>query len=184
MAIRSLDALSALSTGCELWFVADLNSSRWTRKIDWYLNFQLAAAEVKPSVEISSDLSRVAKLWDYEIPQITIRKTMPLLVASARLLPNTKTVLVPYADAENALDGQSESQGAPSAQARARAAKAWIERCHEVWLGLEQPAVRIFLPDVLKPEVVEKFWPDTSGTEVSSPVIDVVADVETLPVER
>lgn len=143
MGLKNLDALTALSPGADLWIVADLGHSKWTRKIDWYLNFQLMRAEPRKAPEISDELRKVMDTWEFDPPTIAVRPTAPLMVASSQLLPNSKTVMVPFtADAGE-----------------------WVRRCHQVWMELQRPSLRLFLPEALSNGDVEKAWPKSDRTD-------------------
>jgi hypothetical protein len=137
MALKSLDSLTALAPGCDLWIVADPSHSKWTRKIDWYLNFQLQRAQTHQSPRKSGELDRVLDSLELDAPVVELKPLAPLMVASARLLPNRQTVLVPLSD---------DIEG-------------WVKRCHEVWQSMNRPTTRVFLPDSVQPEAFGGRWP-------------------------
>lgn len=159
MAVKTLDALTALVPGADLWIVSDLERSKWARKIDGYLNFQLMRAEPKASPELSPELRTIMDSWDFEAPSVEIKPDAPLMVASSDLLPNRQTVLVPF-------EGNAEE---------------WVAKCHSIWLGLRRPSLRIFLPDSFKAEVLERSWARSGIKGEPSAVIEIVPDVELLP---
>ncbi len=160
MTIRNLDELKAFSTGSELWFLPDLESSRWSRKIDWYLNFQLAGAQVRKAQPVSIELNDIANLWNFEIQTPRVTEKAPLLVASRNLLPNEKTVMIPLNNGLSAMGG-AQSFNSKLKDARAptsNEAQAWVQRCILLWSQLKRPSVRLFLPDGMKSDQIEDRW--------------------------
>lgn len=128
--------------------IGDLDRSKWARKIDWYLNFQLTRAEPHQPVSISSELNQILEEWEVEAPpRIELPHSAPLMVASASLLPNTTTVQVP-------LNEKTE---------------AWVLSCHRIWTDLGRPSLRVFLPSSVSEAAFEKHWPSAdkeSGVEL------------------
>jgi hypothetical protein len=154
--LKSLDSLTALSSGCDLWIVADPSQSRWTRKIDWYLNFQLQRAQTHRSPGKSAELDRLLGSLELEAPIFELKSLAPLMVASSRLLPNRQTVLVPMPDD---LDD-------------------WVKRCHELWKSMSCPTTRVFLPESVQPEAFCSRW----AAKEASGFIEIVPDRELLNV--
>jgi hypothetical protein len=146
-----IDSANALTPGCEVWMVAGLNESAWTRRIDWYLNFQMVRAEPHRAPELSEDLKRILQTSEMDAPVVTHAPWAPLMVASAGLLPNSKTIQV-----------RSSPDGAP---------EKWVKSCHSIWSKLGRPRSRIFLPDRMRVDVFEKVWPsaDRSAIECVNP---------------
>ena len=119
----ALSPEKALSTGSDLWIVADLNHSKWTSKIDWYLNFQIVKASRHESPQVSDFLKEALQQTGLPAPQVTVGKG-PLLIQSEFLLPNKWVLVLPF---EEDL-------------------KNWMTKVAEIWNGLQKPSVRIFLP--------------------------------------
>ena len=82
MAIRSLDPKTSLASGCDLWIVTEAARSKWARKIDWYLNFQILRASLHESKTISPELQAVMEKWDFEAPDVGAGSEAPLMIAS------------------------------------------------------------------------------------------------------
>lgn len=127
----------ALIPGADLWVVGDLESSQWTQKIDWYLNFQIARSKTHKTVEQGTELKSVISQWEVEAPKIDLAATMPLMIASSDLLPNHSTVLVPQAGD----------------------VKTWAKRVFEVWKQLDEPSLRVFLPRGVESTSFANAWP-------------------------
>lgn len=136
-----VDALSALSPGADLWVLADLEYSRWAKKIDWYLNFQMARATPRHAVGPSAGLNELLSKIEFEAPEITVNEKAPLMIASGEFLPNRSTVVIPI---DHGLD--------------AAARKDWVDRCHRVWSGLGRPNLRVFLPGPVSTEQFMGEW--------------------------
>jgi hypothetical protein len=113
----------ALSTGSDLWIVADLDHSKWTSKIDWYLNFQIVKASRHESPELSGFLKEALEQTGLTAPQIKTGNG-PLLIQSEFLLPNKWVLVLPFEED----------------------IKSWMSKVAEVWEGLQKPSLRIFLP--------------------------------------
>ena len=154
MAIRSLDLETSLTPGCDLWIVSEAARSKWARKIDWYLNFQILRASLHESKTISPDLQGVMDKWDFEAPDVGAGPEAPLMIASYRLLPNKQTVVVEH--------GETQDH------------ELWVQTCHRVWKQLGTPKIRIFLPDSVPANSFVRAWPkEDHGADV-----EIVTDGE------
>ena len=167
MTFHHFEAPQAFTGGSELWLVADLNSSLWASKIDWYLNFQLARAQVHNSPDISRELSEIAARWDFDIKTQRAATAAPLLIASGELVPNLKTVVVPFrTPGKCATQGEANDSREPE----------WALRCFKIWKQLGCPKSRVFLPDELKPESFAKKWTAAlvEGETIANSTIEIV----------
>lgn len=140
------DALTAFAAGAQLWLIPPLDESAWSRKIDWYLQFQIRRSRPYQRFEFGPDMRQLMEAFEAEIPKIARTEQAPLMIASASYLPNHQTVVIPK---------RSD----------------WVETCHRVWLGLGEPVTRVFLPSGLTPAEFEKAWPASpEGLELVAPV--------------
>ena len=150
MSPETLDEFKALSAGCEVWLIGSPSASRWTRKIDWYLGFQIMKASRHETAEISGVLRSILEREEIAPVEFGSAETAPLMIASERLLPNSKTVMIPY---RGNLD-------------------AWVEACHRIWQDLTCPKTRVFLPDAVAIQDFVSAWPrqsrDSARVEVVS----------------
>ena len=126
---------NALAPGCDVWIAAEPERSRWSRKIDWYLGFQLMKAAGHETATLSPSLKSILAHEEMASVEVAAAADAPLMVASRKLLPNTTTVMVPFKET-----------------------KSWVEACHRVWTGLNQPRIRVFLPDDLSSEDFLGAW--------------------------
>ena len=124
MALTVLSQAGALNPGAELWVIPQLGKSQWAAKLDWYLNFQLCKAARHNSPQIPSYLNEVIKETDLETYYRPVIKTAPLMISSESLLPNKWVVVVPWDENINV----------------------WAKSIIDVWDGLKQPSLRVFLP--------------------------------------
>ncbi len=136
MSLKTVDSLTALSPGCDLWIVAEAQHSRWARKLDWYLNFQIQRAGLHKSRELSPEIQKVIQDCEVELPEIGTFRSAPLMIASENLLPNSKTIVVP----------------------QIQDAAGWVEACFKIWDDLGRPLTRVFLPDEMKAEAFNRAW--------------------------
>ena len=126
---------NALSPGCDVWIAAEPERSRWSRKIDWYLGFQMMKAAGHATPVLAPALKSILSREEMETIEVVSAGDAPLMVASRKLLPNSTTVMVPFKEM-----------------------KSWAETCHRVWTGLNQPRMRIFLPDDVSSETFLRNW--------------------------
>lgn len=137
MNVQTVPNATALSPGKETWVLPSLNQSRWTQKVDWYLNFILTRAQQHEVKGFDSKLSHIVNDNELPLGPITVPDDAAFLLGSESRLPNKQTVVIPYADD----------------------IEKWIHKAHEVWSGLNQPSVRIFLPTELSADDFKNHWP-------------------------
>lgn len=134
--MQERDALTALSSGSQLWLLPPLAISPWSRRIDWYLGFQIRRAIPYRRFEFGPDMRQLMEAYEETVPKIPRTENAPLMVASASMLPNHQTVVVPH---------ESFAE--------------WVAGCHRVWKGLDEPSTRIFLPPGASRRQFEAAWP-------------------------
>ncbi len=126
MGYQLLPATHAFQPGSRIWILPSHHSSWWTRKVDWYLNWQIQRSEIR---------------WpDHQ---------SPLIVASLRNVPPDLVVVLP----------------------RTTEISSWSQLAQEVWLKLNQPPLRVFLPTADPRDELLAPW-----LEVSDP-ITMVCDI-------
>lgn len=155
--MKVLDAASALLPGVELWLMPPLEQSPWTRKIDWYLGFQLRRAGPHRPAQFSGELNQIVQDNEVELPAalapeslVRLSNTSPLMIASEMLLPNHQTIIVPNTDSGN----------------RSEELVRWAVACHKIWHRLGEPNVRVFLPEGASVAAFEKAWPPSHDHEI------------------
>jgi hypothetical protein len=151
--MKMIESFSALSSGCQVWVVPQLEQSSWARKIDGHLNFQLLRSEPHTPRELPEPLKQICDWTEFEAPPFTFQSNAPLMVASQSLLPNGSTILVPVSE-----DGLV----------------AWSKKCHQIWTGLGRPSMRVFMPDQTDVSTFKEAWPEVDR---SAPV-EIVPSVE------
>jgi hypothetical protein len=130
----ALNNEQAYSAGSNLWVVADRESSDWTIQLDWYINFQLAKALIRKRMKVPQHLIDWAKSAEVEAVDLMTDDNGPMLVHTAKLLPNNQVLHLPY---KNNL-----SQ--------------WISYVEAIWTRLGKPSTRIFLPNSASVEDASK----------------------------
>ncbi len=148
MAIQKLSQVSAFVPGADLWILPPLEKSAWTRKIDWYLNFQISKSRNRLVPHLHPHLEKIIKdngmpFDDFRRHQST--KIQPLLIASRTQLPNKMT-----------LEWMASGNETP---------KEWITNINLCWRDLNQPSLRLFLPADMNFEEFLKFWPENPSQE-------------------
>lgn len=119
-----LSLASAFNPGSDLWILPEFPNSRWTAKIDWYLNFQIVRAARHLSPELRNFTLYVQKETGLETYQPPVLKTAPLMINSEAFFPNKWVVVVPAADNFSH----------------------WVRQVSDIWKNLKNPSLRIFLP--------------------------------------
>ncbi|HVK62673.1 MAG TPA: hypothetical protein VM432_14035 [Bdellovibrionales bacterium] len=140
--MKVVDQLEAFSPSSQVWLVPDLEHSEWTKKIDWYLNYQIKRSTPHTPALFSKELEEVIARSEFESPTVRLDPQAPMMIACEKLVPAAQTVVVPFkTDAD------------------------WISTCHRVWVGLARPSVRIFLPRGMTMAGFTKVWPkqDSDG---------------------
>lgn len=145
MAIETRDEFKALSSGCDVWIVSEPGRSKWARKIDWYLGFQIMKAGFHRSAALPAEIERIIREEELEgefevalaTPSLSSGGPVPLMIASSSLLPASKTICV----------------------ARREKFSEWVVDCHRIWTSLNRPAIRIFLPQGAEARMFTSSWP-------------------------
>lgn len=141
---------NAFNTGADLWIVPDSRSSSWTKKIDWYLNFQLMKVTPRSPAPLTTSLLSILKETEITVSLPPVSNNSPLLVESSHYFPNKWTVQLLY--------NQSLEE--------------WASKIVTTWQGLSSPTLRIFLPAQAKPEEFSNVWARLSKSTNFSVVLD------------
>ena len=124
MAIKQLSYHTAFTPGSDLWIFPDKKTSFWTKKIDWYLNFQIS--KPFPHIALSDQqIKQLNKEWGFTYFALD-GENKTLMIGSKNFLPNTKTVILPFVRED---------------------LKSWLYKAYKVWKGINCPTLRLFLPD-------------------------------------
>ena len=150
MAFQEISSVGALTPGANLWIIPDYKVSYWSRKVDWYLSFQVAKAQIHKSQQMSEPLKEIVEHCELPFKDTSLPDFMPLLITSQHNLPNKYTVKI-------------EFQGS---------AQAWLKNIHLVWVNLQRPSLRVFLPNNVNIADVKKYWPVPETDSDISFVVD------------
>ena len=124
MALQKLSDPMAFVSGAELWLLPDAKHSHWTRKIDWYLNFQAARALTQQAPTLDPGFLQLLQEEQLATPTTSANSEAPLMISTAHRLPARYVVQVLY-------HGKL---------------KTWLKHVCLVWQQMDTPAARIFLP--------------------------------------
>jgi hypothetical protein len=127
MPLMELNQASSLNPGADLWVIAQVNASKSSQKLDWYLNFILTKSSLHIKSTISSDLQEILQQTGILSPT---QKTYSdrLLIPASHHLPAKWLVQVTFF--HDNLDK-------------------WCHDIAESWKGLGHPTLRVFLPSGL-----------------------------------
>ena len=135
MSLTTLTKAKAFDAGSELWIVPEPEHSALARRVDWYLNFQLARARYHKTRDLSPELKNT--LIQEEWPEFQYGdKGAPLMVAAQGYFPTQMVVQVPVQ----------------------KTFKSWINGIKTTWKNLEQPTMRVFLPEGKTAEDFKADW--------------------------
>ncbi len=150
MAFSVLSQASALNPGADLWIVTDIDRSRWTAKLDWYLNFQLCKASRHKSAHLQPFVSAVLQETELGIPDVRLKPNAPLMISSENLLPNKWVVVIPW--------NEDMDQ--------------WAKAISNIWVNLKEPSLRVFLPPGQSAGRLQQEWQNKPSTQEITVVLD------------
>ncbi len=145
-----LSHASCFNPGADLWILPEEGVSRWAKKVDWYLNFQLARVRTSSPLPIPEEIVKFISFCELPLPAIPFCDGKKNLVASHHLLPNRWS-------AQLVFQGQLEK---------------WCKDIFEVWERLRKPTLRIFLPAGVNTADFLKSWSHLTTTDDFSLVLD------------
>ena len=150
MAMSVLSQASAFNPGSDLWIVPHLEKSQWTARLDWYLNFQICKSSRHKHAQTDAVVNEVLKETGLEKFYRPVSAQAPLMIASEQLLPNKWVVVLPWAE-----DMSS-----------------WSKEVFQIWNGLKEPTLRIFLPPGQSAGNFQQSWVRNSSFEEFTVVLD------------
>lgn len=145
---------SSTNAGADLWVIPELQNSRASQKLDWYLNFQLSRSLHQSSLQLHADL--IGLLKQCGLPETHYQDQSPrnpmskMLIDSSQLLPNRWVVQLDHSDD----------------------LKNWSLEISEIWKGLRKPSLRVFLPTGLSSGDFLKAWKLSQTFDDFSVVVD------------
>lgn len=131
-----LSVASAFNPGQDLWIVPDTAGSRWTVRLDWYLNFQITKTSRLSPATLPHEMLDILREIDWEPSHPHTSAQAPLLVSCESRLPARWVAVVP---------DSSETDD-------------WSARTVALWQGLGRPSVKIFLPTGLQAGAFTESW--------------------------
>lgn len=149
MAVTLLSQASAFNPGADLWILPATQSS-WRKRIDWYLNFKLTNANRHQSLTIDKTLQEILEETDLKTDLIgkNTDTVAALMIGAHPNLPCRWVVEVSL---------QTEN---------------WTTQCFQIWKNLNQPSMRIFLPQTMSSGQFQEAWLQNSSVEEYSIVSD------------
>ena len=134
--MTELNSTEAFKHGSDIWVGATLEQSKWTRKLDWYLNLQILKSEYFKRTPPQSPILKI--LEEVEVPQSPkISEHAPLMVGVMMQIPARQFIVLPFHDLAT-----------------------WARQIHQIWHKLKRPSLRIFLPVGHSTDEFREYWPD------------------------
>ena len=124
MPLSKLSTSSALAPGFDLWFLPEPKESQWSRKIDWYLNFQITRSIKHQKPFVPAELIQRIEDCGLEGMEIEVSQEAPTFIVSEGLLPNKKSIILP-----------NTSSFYP-----------WAKRLLQIREKLGSPSTKVFIP--------------------------------------
>ncbi len=149
MSILSLNQLSSLSAGADLWICPDPLNSRWSAKIDWHLNHQIQKGLAYKTQPMGAEVKGL--LYESQMSWSDIQAASDsLMIASSFQLPARWTLVLPW-------NGQLQK---------------WVQLVFQHWKKLGQPQFRIFLPQNLATADFIREWQKLTDFHELTVVLD------------
>ena len=149
MPILSLNQLSALSTGADLWICPDTMNSHWAVEIDWQLNHQIRKGLAHKTQAMDAEVKGL--LYENQISWNDIQAaTNSLMIACSFQLPARWTLVLPW-------NGQLQK---------------WVQSVFQHWKNLKEPTLRIFLPQNIAMADFSREWQKLSDFHDITIVLD------------
>ncbi len=141
---------NSYNAGAELWATPQLEASRSSQRLDWYLNFQIAKAKMHQRLETSPQVKKIVQACELELPENPIDGNQGLLISTTHLLPARWVLVQPLvADFKN-----------------------WVSGIHQSWESLKHPQLRIFLPTHKTAADFQSQWSSLSDSTDYGIVLD------------
>lgn len=123
----------AFNPGDALWVLPQPEKCSWSRKLDWYLNFQFTRSSFHQKPQLEAAFDEILRENELSPPTLAARTTAPLMVSTRSIMPLTQVVLLPF---ESSL-------------------KQWLDSVANIASGLQQTHVRLFLPSGIQEKDLE-----------------------------
>ncbi|MBN8536745.1 MAG: hypothetical protein J0M15_06805 [Deltaproteobacteria bacterium] len=150
MAVIVLSSNQAFNSGADLWVIPDFSNSAMAIQLDWYNNFLIGKTLRKKKLPLDSNLNAI--LNETELPRY---ENLPsphdvIMIPSSKPFPNRWTVMVGY-EQDSTL---------------------WSQKIFKLYLDLNKPSLRIFLPSNLSMNQFVESWRSFSSEEDLSIVLE------------
>lgn len=140
MAILSLNQLSALSPGADMWICPDIGNSHWSVELDWHLNHQIRKGLSHKTQMLDAQVKGL--LYENQMISTDIQATTTnLMVGSSFQLPARWVLVIPW-------NGQLQK---------------WVQSVFQHWETLGKPTARIFLPQNIAMADFSREWQKLSN---------------------
>jgi hypothetical protein len=124
----------ALLEGSKLWIIPDDAHSPANDRINWLINFQLSKANLHLTPQLSPWIKQCTE--ECGIETLLLPKNNTILIPVKNSLPTEWLCLLPF---EIKM-------------------KDWVDSAHKVWMHMNRPPLRVFLPRGAKKEDWQNFW--------------------------
>jgi hypothetical protein len=136
-----LSQSSAITSGHDLWVLPHYKTSTWTPQIDWMMNFQILKTSRHRPPEVSSALVEILHQNEIHVHNVEIN-TDELLIPTQLFFSNRWVLYC-----SNMINSEGEVL-----------LNHWFKSIFHHWKGLKFPSLRIFLPQGVNIQEVQKIW--------------------------
>lgn len=132
MELTHLTPFTALSTAADLWVVSDIQKSRWTQEIDYYINFQITRAQNRTRQAMDPQLQKI-------MTKESVEGSIDAVAGPLMIVPHSNNLPAKCILYLNATDD-------------------WFEKANDVWNNLKRPSVKLFLPASFAHKSIRGDW--------------------------
>lgn len=183
MAIKQLSYHTAFTPGSDLWIFSDKKTSFWTKKVDWYLNFQVS----KPFPQTTLSAQQIKQLNEWGLPYFVLRKqndSLNMVLKNEGIHSVVKTTKLTVQkqpqkmnNAGSFLGNQILMIGSEKFLPNTKTVilpfikenlTSWLQEAYRVWKNIGCPSLRLFLPDhQYYAKIKDKWLSDQTQTQIS-----------------
>ncbi|MEK6554448.1 MAG: hypothetical protein AABZ31_04340 [Bdellovibrionota bacterium] len=98
MAFQTLYRAKSFGPGSNLWIVPPPEESDVARRIDWYLNFQMAKSKKHVRFEMHNDLKKLIEDHSLRLPELPNAENAPLMISASNSFPCDMIVQLKHED--------------------------------------------------------------------------------------
>lgn len=144
MEVTKLNHATALSTYADIWMLPPFNETKWSKIVDYYLNFMILKSQNKKSAQLNDNLKSILLKEDIPNTVMTEKSKTPLMVAAQNYLPAKQIIYF------NHLESLNE----------------YTVAINKIALQLRSSSIKVFIPETMSTDDIRKKINTESHTTV------------------